>query len=184
MLNGKEVSCVPPIYDNNRYVTDFKEECQVFNSYFSEQCTLLKNISTLPNTCSKHTNNIFLDTIFFSKEDIYKIIKNLDPNKAHGHDMISIRMIKLCSISICKPLEILFQNCLLSGKFLSKLKKANVAPTFKKDDKQCIKHYRPVSYLPVCSKVFERLFYNNMFSFFSEDGLISSVFWCYPRQKL
>ena len=91
-------------------------------SYFSEQCTLLKNISTLPNTCSKHTNNI-LDTIIFSKEDIYKIIKNLDPNKAHGHDMISIRMIKLCSISICKPLEILFQNCLLSGKFLSKLKK-------------------------------------------------------------
>ena len=70
-------------------------------SYFSEQCTLLKNISNLPNTCSKHTNNI-LDTIVFSKEDIYKIIKNLDPNKAHGHDMISIRMIKLCGISICK----------------------------------------------------------------------------------
>ena len=52
---------------------------------------LLKNISALPNTCSKHTNNI-LDTIVFSEEDIYKIIKNLDPNKAHGHDMISIRM--------------------------------------------------------------------------------------------
>ena len=66
----------------------------LFNSYFSKQCTLLKNVSTLPNTCSKHTNNI-LDTIIFSKEDIYKIIKNLDPNKAHGHDMISIRMIKL-----------------------------------------------------------------------------------------
>ena len=89
LLNGKKVPCVPPIYDNNRYVTDFKEKCQLFNSYFSEQCTLLKNISTLPNTCSKHTNNI-LDTIIFSKEDIYKIIKNLDPNKARGR-MISIR---------------------------------------------------------------------------------------------
>ena len=95
-------------------VIDFKEKCQLFNSYFSKQCTLLKNISTLPNTCSKHTNNI-LDTIIFSKEDIYKIIKNLDPNKAHGHDMISIRMIKLCGISICKPLEIIFQNRLLSS---------------------------------------------------------------------
>ena len=50
---------------------------------------------------------------------IYKIIKNLDPNKAHGHDMIRIRMIKLCSILICKPLEIIFQNCLRLGKFLS-----------------------------------------------------------------
>ena len=132
----------------------------------------MKNISTLPNTCSKHTNNI-LDTIVSSKEDIYKIIKKLDPNKAHGHDMISILTIKLCSISICKPLEIIFQNCLRSGKFPSERKKANVVPTFKKGDKQCIKNYCPVSLLPVCGKVFEQLLYNKMFSFFSENDLIS-----------
>ena len=106
----EKVPCAPPIYDNNRYVTDFKEKCQLFNSYFSEQCTLLKNISTLPNTCSKHTNNI-LDTIIFSKEDMNKKIKNLGSDKAHGHDMISI--------SICKALEIIFPNCLRSGKFPS-----------------------------------------------------------------
>ena len=147
-------------------------KCHFFNPYFLEQCTLLKNISTLPNTCSKHTNNI-LDTIIFSKEDIYKIIKNLDPNKAHGHDMISIRMIKLCGISICKPLEIIFQNCLRSGKFPSEWKKANVVPTFKKGDKQCIKNYCPVSLLPVYGKVFERLPYNNTFSNFPENNLIS-----------
>ena len=39
---------VLPIYDNNGYDTDFKEKCQLLNSYFSEQCTLLKNISTFP----------------------------------------------------------------------------------------------------------------------------------------
>ena len=87
--------------------------------------------------------------------------------------MISIRKIKLCSISICKPLEIIFQNCLRSGKFPSEWKKANVVPTFKKGEKQCIKNYRPVSLLPVCGKVFERLLYNKMFSFFSKNGLIS-----------
>ena len=98
-------------------MSDFKEKCQLFSSSFSEQCTLLKN-STLPNTYSKHTNSI-LETIIFSKEDIYKIIKNIDPNKAHGHDMISICMIKLCGISICKPIEIIFRNCLRSGEFPS-----------------------------------------------------------------
>ena len=51
-------------------------------------------MSTLPNTCSEHINNI-LNTIIFSKEDLYKIIQKLDPDKAHGNDMISIRMIKL-----------------------------------------------------------------------------------------
>ena len=121
----------------------------------------------MPNTCSKHANNI-LDTIIFSKEDIYKIIKNLDPNKAHGHDMINIRMIELCGISTCKPLEIIFQNCLRSVKFPSEWKKADVVPTFKKGDKQCIKNYHPVFLLPVCGKVFERLLYNNVFIFFQK----------------
>ena len=72
---------------------------------------------------------------------MYKIIKKLELNKAYGHDMISIRMIKLCGISICKPLEIIFQNCLRSGKFPSEWKKAKMVPTFKKCDKQCIKNY-------------------------------------------
>ena len=66
--------------------------------------------------------------------------------------MISIRMIKPCGISIYKPLQTIFQNCLYSGKFPSERKKANVVPTFKKGDKQCIKNCRPVSLLPACGK--------------------------------
>ena len=79
---------------------------------FQNNVLYSKNISTLANTRSKHTNNI-LDIIVFSKEETCKIIKNLDPNKAHGHD-ISITMIKLCCISIWKTLEIIFHNCLRS----------------------------------------------------------------------
>ena len=63
---GKKYLAFFPIYDNNRYVTGFKEKCSIFNFYFSEQYTLLKNISTLPNTYSKHTNNA-VDTIVFFK---------------------------------------------------------------------------------------------------------------------
>ena len=46
---------------------------------------------------------------------------------------------------------------------------------FIKNDKQSIKkfHFFIVSLLPVCSKVFERMLYNNMFSFFTEYNLIS-----------
>ena len=38
-------------------------------------------------------------------------LMNLYPNKAHGHDMLSIRMMKLCENSICKPLSIIFNDC-------------------------------------------------------------------------
>ena len=55
-------------------------------------------------------------------EDIYRIIKTLDINKAHGYDEVKIRMLKLCGESIVKPLSIIFSNVnlrrlsLISGK--------------------------------------------------------------------
>ena len=50
-------------------------------------------------------------------EDIYRIIKTLDINKAHGHDKLSIRILKLCDKSIVKPLSIIFNNRKLKTTF-------------------------------------------------------------------
>ena len=80
--------------------------------------------------------------------------------------MISIRMLKLCGDSICKPLELIFKMCLRNGRFPLEWKKANVVPIHKKGDKQTIKNYRPVSLLPICGKIFERLLYYTMLDFF------------------
>ena len=117
--------------------------------------------------------NKCLDSIHFSSSDIAKIISHLNPNKVHGHNMLSIRMIKLCGNSICKPLSIIFNDCLNKGKFPHEWKKANVVPVHKKGNKQSLKNYRPISLLPICSKIFERLIYNEMFTFFTENNLIS-----------
>ena len=82
--------------------------------------------------------------------------------------MISIRMIKICDASICKPLELIFRSCLENGKFPTEWKKANVVPAHKKGDKQNLKNYRPISLLPVAGKIFERILYNNMYEFFKK----------------
>ena len=60
------------------------------------------------------------------------MINNLDPNKAHGHEKISIRMLKTCGDSICRPLNIIFKTCLRTGKFTLEWKKANIVPIHKK----------------------------------------------------
>ena len=49
----------------------------------------------------------------------------------------------------------------------------NVVPFHKKSDKQILKNYRPVSLLPICGKVFERLIYNSLFEYFIQKDLIS-----------
>ena len=175
VLNNKKIPCIPPIYHNNNYITDFKEKAQIFNDFFAKQCTLVENSSKLPTNSFKRTNNL-LSTISFTKDDkimikVAKIIKNLNPNKAHGFDMISIRMLKACGESILKPLELIFKSCIESGKFPIEWKKANVAPVHKKNNKQLIENNRPISLLPVCGKILERIIYNKMFEFFSENEL-------------
>ena len=87
--------------------------------------------------------------------------------------MISIRVIKICDASIYKSLELIFRCCLENGKFPTEWKKANVVPAHRKGDKQNLKNYRPISLLPVAGKIFERILYNNMYEFFTENNLIS-----------
>ena len=93
------------------------------------------SISKILLNNKKIPNNKSLTAIDFSSDDILKIIRNLDPNKAQGHDMISIRMVKICDDSICKVLKPIFQSCLESGKFPSERKKSNVVPVHKQGDK-------------------------------------------------
>ena len=164
--------CLPPIFHNNKYVTGFKEKSEIFNSFFSYQCSLIPNNSILPSIklLTEHT----LTSCDVSESDILQIINNQDSNKAHGHYMISIRMLKLCGEAICRPLNIIFKTCLNTGKFPSEWKKGcNVAPIHKKDEKQNVKNYRPVSLLPICSKIFECLIYNVMYDFLAENDLLS-----------
>ena len=52
-------------------------------------------------------------------------------------------------------------------------KKANVVPVHKKGNKQSLKNFRPISLLPICSKILERLIFNKMFTLFTENNLIS-----------
>ena len=140
---------------------DFKEKAELFTDFFTMQCSLVNNNSELPSVLTKKTRKL-LSTVEFPTNDILKIIRNLNPNKVHGHDVISIRMLKICDESICKPLRIIFRSCLENGTFPSEWKKANVVSVFKKKkNKQELKNYRPISLLPVSSKIFERLLYDS-----------------------
>ena len=160
------------LYHKNEFLIDFDKKAELFNSFFPGQCSLVSSSSELPSKL-KHLTQSHLSLMTFSTDDIAKMIQNLDHNKAHGHDQVSIRMLKLCSNSICKPLKIIFNRCLETSTFPNDWKKGNVVPVFKKGDKQILKNYRPISLLPVCGKIFEKLIFNEMFKFFIENDLIS-----------
>ena len=122
-----KIPCIPPVFHNNKFVIDFKEKVELFPTFFAEQCSLPSNNSELPKSILFLTETR-LSNVQISNENIIKIINNLDPNKDHGHDMISTRMLKLSGPSLCKPLSIIFKSCLSQMKFPMEWKKANVVP--------------------------------------------------------
>ena len=85
-----------------------------------------------PSFCFIRKTNKSLSTLTFCSDEIKKIIRNLDSNKAHGHDMLSIRMLKICDDSLCGPLELIFHSCIETGKFPSDWKKAKFVQFIKK----------------------------------------------------
>ena len=132
----------------------------MFNRFFAKQCSITKNSSELSSNILKKKPDKSISTVTFTSDDIATLVQNLDPNKAHGHDILSIRMLKLCDKSICKPLDLIFQSCIKHGEFPTEWKKANVVPAHKKSAKQILKNYRSVSLLPIYGKIFERFLYN------------------------
>ena len=135
------------MFHENKSVTDFKEKAKLFNVFCPKQCSL-----TAANFLRILFDRQSLSSVSFSQDDIAKIIQNLNPNKAHGHDNISICMLKVCCSSIYKLQQMIFKQCIETGVFPSEWIKANIVPIHKKGDKQALEDYRPVSLLPISEK--------------------------------
>ena len=120
-LNNKKIPCIPPLFLQNRYITKYKDKAELFNNFFANQCSLINNSSVLSSLLLKQTENT-ISSIDFGSDDIAKIIHNLDPSK-DDHGTISNRLLKICSNSISKPLQLIFRSCIENAKFPSEWKK-------------------------------------------------------------
>ena len=101
------------------------------------------------------------------------IIRSLNPNKAHGWDDISIRMIKLCDVALVFLLKLVFENFHRQGIFPEKWKKANVVPILKKNEKNLKENYRSISLLPIFGKILEKLIFNTLYRHLESNSLLN-----------
>ena len=90
-----------------------------------------------------------------------------------GCDEISVRMIKLSDYALVYPLKLIFSNSIRTGVFPNIWKLANVVPVHKKDKKNLLKNYRPISLLPIFGKIFEKLIYNSLCAHIVSCGLLN-----------
>ena len=132
LYNDKKIPLIPPLLIDDKFVTDTQSKANIFNKFYADQCTPLKNDSVLPS------NQVFLTqarlgSLHFNEGEILKIIRTLNLSKARCHDDISIRMIKICDKSLLKPFIILFENSTESSCYPDIWKKSNIIPVHKKN---------------------------------------------------
>ena len=108
-----------------------------------------------------------------NEDDILSIIKSLNSNKSHGWDKLSIKMVKMCDKTLVYPLKLIFRASIQEGVFPDCWKKANVVPIHKKESKNLLKNYRPISLLPIFGKIYERIIFKELFNHFHQNQLFT-----------
>lgn len=153
---------LPPTLQNPSEINDF------FISVFT------RNNST--HAADSYKNARFNENLVFkfAPTDIKEINKILSTFKsnASGEDQISLEMIKLCFPVIAPYLVHIFNICLEQGYFPAKWKNALIRPLPKINDPKLLSDLRPISLLPVLSKMLEKVVQLQISAYLSTNMLL------------
>ena len=155
---------------NNKEITDNKEIANQFNNFFA---TVGKNLADkIPKSNKKpldfmtalgnQESTIFVEPVV--EPELNKELSSLKSSAA-GHDGLHPSVIKKCPDLLSTPLLHIFNRSFEQGIFPDKLKLALVTPIYKKEEHNLFTNYRPISVLPVFSKILEKLMQKRISNF-------------------
>ena len=171
---GNKSVSIDKIVSNGSDISDSGDIVRVCNQHFISVGTRLAE--KIPFTDESPTAHIKVANVKFqhrtiAASQIVKVIKKLN-NKATGIHDIPNKILK-DNVSILSPyLEEIFNFSIRTGVFPNELKIGKVTPIFKSGEKEDLNNYRPISVLPTIARVFEKLLYNQLYKFFTENQLL------------
>jgi hypothetical protein len=118
-------------------------------------------------------SNVVIDHITTSPDEVYDLLKCIDTSKATGPDGISPRMLREAAPAIAEPLSNLFNLSLLNHKVPTAWKRANVVPIHKKNSRNIVDNYRPISLLSCVGKLMERIIFKHLFNHVRDNKILS-----------
>lgn len=142
-----------------------------FTSIASELCRHFVG-SSMPKVLTPRTDQDFIlkevNTDFVRQE-----LQKFKSSKATGIDQIPARLLKDAAPEIAKPIAYLVNLTISSGVIPLEWKEAKVTPIFKSGKKDDVNNYRPISVLPLVSKIMERAVQKQLVSFLTENNVLS-----------
>ena len=122
-----------------------------------------KGIPLLNGDCGERETDSTFSFKPITTEDVIKACSKIKKSNGSGTDRISNHFLKVGIEILAPSLAQLFTLSLSVGCFPDNWKTACVAPIFKQGSKDDGPNYRPISVLPVVSRLFEKLVYNQLY---------------------
>ena len=176
----------PNIYEDNKTpnyfminghkIDDNKEIANAFNSFFSEIATkIVTDLGPPPENFFDYLDVPLASKFKFSPvttNDVRKAIDSLKSKGTKDSDGLSTELIKSIKDQVLEPFTIIINQVIKKNKFPNALKIARVTAVFKKGDKHQLDNYRPISILPVFSKIIERIIHDQLTKYFIEHKIL------------
>ena len=144
---------------NNSTLTESHEIAEKFSEFFKNNM-LVEEENVVDPEPIVHDDNPFIE---ISREEIENELRNLACNKSTGSDPIPTNIIRQCYSELSEPLSILFHFILKYNVYPIAWKTAKITPVHKKGVKNKIQNFRPISLLPIFSKIFEKFIYSFLY---------------------
>ena len=117
------------------------------------------------------SNNPKLNDQELTLDEFEDSISHLKSNKAAGYDDLNSNIVLHIINEIKEPLFHILKLSIREGVFPELLKVSKVNPIFKEGDRSQLSNYRPISLIPIFSKIFERIVYNRLFKHMKNHNL-------------
>ena len=149
-----------------------------FNSYFVNMAKELtkNNDNIISEDINIYLNDPTLTQFKFqqiSTQDIIDIITDMKPKTSRDAYNLSSKIMKDIKLEIGEPLKILINQSLITGIYPERLKLAKISPIHKKNDIKHIENYRPISLLPIFSKIYEKVVHKQLQNYFEINNLFN-----------
>jgi hypothetical protein len=147
-----------------------------FNEFFTNiGCNLADQIPSVAVKPTQYLKGNYVTFLFIAPvtvNELELVIRNLR-NSSAGWDTIKPDVIKQTYTVLLEPLNHIVNLSFDQGVVPEELKLATVVPIFKKGDTTLFQNYRPVSVLPVFSKIVERLMYNRLLEYINKHDILT-----------
>ena len=149
-----------------------KEKAEILNKQFQSVFTKDDNTSN-PEMLGPSYPSI--DELVIDINGVEKLLSNLKVNKAAGPDELSGHLLKELAKEIAPILTAIFTQSLKTGTLPKDWLTANVAPIYKKGDKNKAENYRPVSLTCICCKIMEHILCRHMLNHMDQHNILTKL---------